>query len=108
MTDGDHLKLAADPKALGQLIRAIREGYQVLKALNITITPANHRIFNWLPTSILVRITKRSLKSDRMADLIGHANAARHEMKQIADEFKLLARSAAISTPALDQLFPYF
>lgn len=39
-----------------------------------------------------------------MAELIGHAHAARDEMKQIANDFRLLARSTAVPTPAMDRL----
>ncbi len=42
-----------------------------------------------------------------MADLIGHAQAARDEMKQIADEFRVLARSTSVPTPAMDRLYTY-
>jgi len=42
-----------------------------------------------------------------MADLIGHAHAARDEMKQIDGEFKVLARSTTVPTPAMDRLYTY-
>jgi hypothetical protein len=42
-----------------------------------------------------------------MADLIGHAHAARDEMKQIADEFRVLAQSTSFPTPAMDRLHTY-
>ena len=38
---------------------------------------------------------------------VGHANAARHEMKQIANEFRALARKASVPTPAMDRLYAY-
>lgn len=50
---------------------------------------------------------RRIFKSKKMADLIGHAHAARDEMVQIAKEFEALAKKAAIPTPAMDRLFKY-
>jgi hypothetical protein len=45
---------------------------------------------------------------DEMAEFkVGHANAARDEMKQIADEFRALARKTSIPTPAMDRLYTY-
>ena len=42
-----------------------------------------------------------------MAELIGHAHAARDEMKQLADEFRILAQSTSVPTPAIDRLYSY-
>jgi len=39
--------------------------------------------------------------------MAGHANAARDEMKQIADEFRTLARTTSVPTPAMDRLYIY-
>ncbi|MCD4731987.1 MAG: hypothetical protein K8R74_15380, partial [Bacteroidales bacterium] len=46
-------------------------------------------------------------RSDEMADLIGHAHAARYETKQICDEFKVLAQTTSVPTPALEGLYTY-
>ena len=39
--------------------------------------------------------------------IVRHANAARDEMQQLANEFQALARQASIDTPAIDQLETY-
>jgi len=31
------------------MVRAIKEGYKVLQALGVPITPSNHKVFNWIP-----------------------------------------------------------
>ena len=36
-----------------------------------------------------------------------HANAARDEMKHLADEFLALARTTAVPTPTIDRLYPH-
>jgi len=50
---------------------------------------------------------RRIIKSEKMADLIGHALAARTEMVRIASEFDALIRMASVPTPAIDRLNKY-
>jgi 2-dehydropantoate 2-reductase len=107
MAGGDNYRLARTRDAIVLMIRAIREGYKVLQELHIPIAPAKHKILKRIPEPILVVLLRRIIKSEKMANLIGHAHAARDEMKQIADEFKVLARSTSVSTPAMDQLHTY-
>ena len=107
MAGGDNYRLARTRDAIVLMIRAIREGYKVLQELNIPIMPARHKILKLIPEPILVALMRRIFKSEKMADLIGHAQAARDEMKQIADEFRVLARSTSVPTPAMDRLYTY-
>jgi 2-dehydropantoate 2-reductase len=107
MAGGDNYRLARTRDAIVLMIRAIREGYKVLQELNIPIMPAKHKILKVVPEPILVALMRPIFKSDKMADLIGHAHAARIEMVQIGSEFKALARMASIPTPAVDRLFAY-
>ncbi len=104
MADLDPGRLARTPDALVLMLRAIREGYRVLTALGVPITPAHHRIFQWLPEPLLLLVTRRRLRSDPDNVRIGHASGARDEMQALADEFRTLASSASVSTPALDRL----
>jgi len=89
------------------MLRGIREGYKVLRELGVPITPSNHKIFNWLPEPILVFIMRRMLVGEMTELKVGHASAARGEMKQIADEFRALARKTSVPTPAMERLYPY-
>jgi 2-dehydropantoate 2-reductase len=107
MAGGDNYRLARTRDAIVLMIRAIREGYKVLQELNIPVTPARHKILRWIPEPVLVALMRRIFKSEKMADLIGHANAARTEMAQIASEFDALARMASVPTPAIDLLNKY-
>ncbi len=105
---GDNYRLARTPDAIVLAIRALREGLRILRALNIPITPRALRIYEWIPEFILVPLVQR-LFSTQQAEIgiAGHANAARDEMKQLADEFQVLARAARLATPAIDRLLPY-
>ena len=99
--------LKRNRKALVLMFRAIREGHRVLSALGIPITPSSHKIFRWIPMFLLVAITRRKLGDKAWSIKIGHAMAARNEMRTIADEFRELARRSGVATPAIDQLRSY-
>ena len=103
----DTRRLSRTRDALVLMLRAIREGYQVLSALDIPITPKNHRIFQWLPEPLLLVLMKRMIESDRMSIKIGHAHGARNEMNTIADEFCALIQQANVPTPSIEVLNRY-
>jgi 2-dehydropantoate 2-reductase len=107
MAGGDPGHLAENPDALRLMLRAIREGYRVLRTLRIPITPGNHRIFEWLPQRLLLTVMRRKLTSEEAAIKIGHALGARTEMKLLAQEFQALARRTSVATPAIDRLYEY-
>jgi 2-dehydropantoate 2-reductase len=108
MTGGDPKRLARTRDAMLLMLRAIREGYRVLRECEIPITPANHRIFQWLPEPLLLGIMKRMITSDETTIKVGHASDAREEMQLLADEFRALARKTSVPTPAIDRLYTYF
>lgn len=103
----DPLRLARDREALVLMIRAIREGYAVLDALGIPITPKFQRIFRWIPEPLLLALMRRMIQSPATELKLGHARGARSEMKALAEDFRRLADSAAIETPAIDRLRGY-
>jgi 2-dehydropantoate 2-reductase len=108
MAGGDNYRLARTRDGVVLMVRAIREGYKVLQALDVPITPANHKVFNWIPEPVLVVLMRRILNTKTAEiEMAGHANAARDEMKQIADEFRSLARTTSVPTPAMDRLYTY-
>ncbi len=101
----DVRRLARTRDALVLMVRAIREGFRVLSAQGIAITPASHRIFQWLPEPLVLAVMRRRVESDTMRIKIGHAVGARNEMKTIADEFRALAERTSVPTPAMDRLY---
>ena len=104
---GDIGQLQHDRETLVMMIRAIREGYRVLSALGVPMTPSNHEIMRWIPEWTLVAIAKRKLGDKATCIKIGHVEAARDEMKTIADEFRELACRSGVDTPVIDQLRTY-
>jgi 2-dehydropantoate 2-reductase len=104
MAAADTHRLARTRDALLLMLRAIREGYAVLSAHGIPITPKSHKIFRWLPEPLLLALIRRAVQSETMSIKIGHALAAREEWKTIAKEIGALAESTSVSTPAIKRL----
>ena len=107
MAGGDPSRLAQDREALVLMLRAIREGYQVLRSHRIPITPGSHRLFEWLPERLLLAVMRRKVASEEALVKIGHALRAQAEMKLLAEEFLALARQTSVPTPAIDRLYEY-
>ena len=100
-------QLASNHEALRLMVRAIREGLEVLRANGIPITPSNHSVLLWLPESLIVFIMKRLFRGETVAIKIGHAEHARNELQRLAEEFRALNAATRLPTPAMDQLFEY-
>lgn len=106
--DTDNYRLARTRDALVLAIRAIREGFLVLGAMDIPIVPAKLRVFEWMPEPLLVLLLKRRIGKEIMeVAMAAHAMAARDEVKYHVEEFKFLAHQINIRTPNVDRLYPY-
>jgi 2-dehydropantoate 2-reductase len=101
-------EIAANDEAIRLMVRAMREGFEVLRANQVPITPSNHRVLLWLPLPIIEFLMKRMFGSATMAIKIGHAQHAYREFELLAEEFRALNATTQIPTPAMDQLFEYF
>jgi 2-dehydropantoate 2-reductase len=99
---GEPEQLASSDEELRLMLRAIREGYQVLRANGVPITPGNHRVFEWLPESLLLFLMRRMAKADTTAIRLGHAEQGRAEWQLLADEFRLLIERVDVPTPSID------
>jgi 2-dehydropantoate 2-reductase len=101
----DNLRLARTRDLVVLAVRAIREGFRVLHALGLPITPARYRWFRWIPEPVLVLLLQRILAhKDMEVALVKHAESARDEVKHLADEFLVLARATSVATPTIDRL----
>jgi 2-dehydropantoate 2-reductase len=106
MKSGNIHELAQDRDSVHLMLRAIREGFQVLHALDIPITPLQMRLLELIPNSLLLSLLQELLDTSYSELVIArHANAARDEMKQIADEFRQLIELSSIQTPSIDYLY---
>ncbi|MCH9646748.1 MAG: hypothetical protein K0U98_00840 [Deltaproteobacteria bacterium] len=104
---GDIDRLVRTPDALVLMLRGILEGYRALTVLGIPITPANHNIFRWLPEPVLLWLAKKMLQSNGVDIKIGHALAARDEMRVLSKELQELIRTSGVEAPATEVLGRY-
>ncbi len=108
MCGGDNYRLAHTRDALVLVVRAIREGFNALRAVGIPITP---RVFGGmmrLPEPLLVAFMGRFLNTQHAEiGLAGHANAARDEMQHLGRGLLDLMRSSGVATPSYDSLYMY-
>jgi 2-dehydropantoate 2-reductase len=105
----DNLRMARTRDSVVLAVRAMREGFAVLRALGVPVVPGNIRQFGWIPEPIMVWGLQRLLRDPRVrVALFEHADAAQDEIKHLADEFMALKRQTRVPTPAMDRLYAYF
>ncbi len=102
---GEPERLASSDEALRLMLRSIREGYRVLRANGVPITPGKNRVFEWLPESLLLFLMRRMLKSETTAIKLGHAEQGRAEWQRLAKEFRSLIERADVRTPSIDAAY---
>ncbi len=106
MHDCDNYALAGDRDGLRLMVRACKEGGNVLEKLGYTKRqPFKWNLFYWLPEFMTIKVFRGMLDS-RFAEIAYamHARAARDEMKCLADEFKILIDRTSVPTPNIDKL----
>lgn len=105
----DNYRLARTRDLVVLAVRAMREGFCVLRALGFPVTPRKLKVIEWLPEPILVLLAQRLLANPLMETaLVRHAEAARSEVQHLIDEFMVLARTTSVPTPTIDRLLRYY
>ena len=105
MVNGDNHKLARNPYAIKLVVQAVREGFKVLCSLGLPVTPGRLRVWKWMPEKLLVGLLRIWADTSHFRTVaVEHSMAASDEMRQLADEFHMLAEMAGIRTPAMDEL----
>lgn len=102
----DNYALAKDRGAMRAMVRAAKEGGRVLRALGYTRRqPFRFNLLYWLPEILSVQAIRGLLES-KFAEVAfaRHARAARDEMRQLAEEFRILAEQTLIPTPNIRML----
>lgn len=107
MAAGDARRLARTRDAMLLMLRSVREGYRVLSAQGVPVTPPSHRVVQWIPEPLLLSMARRMLEDHSTAIKIGHANEARDEMRCLADELGSLAEKTSVPMPATERLSRY-
>ena len=105
----DNYRLARTRDLVVLAVRAMREGFRVLRSLGLPVTPSKFRVILWLPEPILVPLVQRLLANPLMETaLVKHAEAARSEVQHLIGEFMVLARTTSVPTPTIDHLLRYY
>jgi 2-dehydropantoate 2-reductase len=105
----DNYRLARTRDLVVLAVRAMREGFRVLRSLGLPVTPSKFKVIEWLPEPILVRVVQRLLANPLMETaLVKHAEAARSEVEHLIGEFMALARTTSVPTPTIDRLLQYY
>ncbi len=108
LAGGSNYRLAKTPDGLILLGRAICEGFDVLRALGIPITPARLLNLAELPEPEMVETLGRMMAAPRAEiTMARHACAARDEARQLADDFLALCELTSVPTPAIHRLAAY-
>jgi ketopantoate reductase len=105
----DNYRLARTRDLVVLALRAMREGFRVLQAKGLPVTPSKLRVIQWLPEPILVLLAQRLLANPLMETaLVKHAEAAHDEVQHLIGEFMALAHTTSVPTPTIDRLLQYY
>jgi 2-dehydropantoate 2-reductase len=105
--NGSNYSLSKSSKDLKKMLIAVREGFNALRHIGISITPVKLNFF-YLPTFILVPVF-RILMGSKIAEIAmaKHANVAKDEMLLLQTEFKKLIEQSGVQTAMFDELAKY-
>jgi 2-dehydropantoate 2-reductase len=108
MSGGDNHRLARTRDALVLMLRAIREGLKALRQQGTPILPPVLGLIAHMPEPLLVPLLRLGMNSRRAeVNIAGHANAARDEMKYLADGLWKLVQDSQVPAPSLKCLYAY-
>ena len=104
-TDSERLMRTRDAMVLGT--RGMKEALRALRSVGVKVKPWS--LFEWIPEPLMVYFLRLFAKSEEMEiSGIGHAHAARDEMKHLTEEFFELIRPAGGPTPLMEKLYRYY
>jgi 2-dehydropantoate 2-reductase len=102
--DADNYEASRHYKDIVTCVRAIQEGFLVLKTLGHRVTPGKMRIYQ-LPAPMVARIFQLILKT-RFSETVmaKHTKAGIVEVQGLQKEFDCLIKKSGVKTPNIDQL----
>jgi len=105
----DNVRMSKTRDAMVLALRAIQEGFCILRALGYPIVPESIRIFERVPEPILVWAFRKRIADPLMRiAMLEHGAAAQDEIEHLANEFMVLKRQTSVPTPYIDRLAVYF
>jgi|GEM_PF-461654 len=105
----DNFALAKDRESIRLLIRACKEGGNVLWELGYRKRqPFKFNLFYWMPEFVTIKIFQGMFNS-KYAEIAFamHLKAAADELRELANEFKILVDKSSVKTPHIDRLRGY-
>lgn len=104
-TDLERMERTRDALVLGT--RGMKESLRALRRSGVIVMPWS--LLEWIPEPLMVYFLKLLTKEEEMEiSGVGHALAARDEMKFLTDEFLDLIRPSGTPTPVIDELYRYY
>lgn len=105
--DTDLEKLRRTRDVLVLAARGMKEALRALRRVGVKVMPWS--LLEWFPEPLLVVLLRELSKKEEMKiSGVGHALAARDEMKHLTDEYFALVRPQGGPTPVLDELYRYY
>ena len=104
---GGHIRqLARSPDALKLWLQAFREALRALRAVGVPLRPSATRLVEWIPAPIMIFALRRFFDS-RLTEVGAqpHMETALDEMKELADELRMISRQAGLPSSASDALY---
>lgn len=107
LAGGDCHLLSRDIAALKLMTNGVREGFNAIRALGLTVTPFPLKVlFTWLPQIFAVHYWRRFFAAEMGDYVFGrHARAASAEMHEVANDCRILLEKSGVRAPALLQLY---
>ncbi len=108
-TGTDLERMARTRDALVMASLGLKEALRSLRRAGVKPTPVVTRVIELIPEPLMVFLLRRLTREEEMeVSGVGHALAARDEMKHLTDEFFELIRPVGGATPILDELYLYY
>ena len=96
--------LTGDREGMAGAIKAMREGFSVLKELGHPFALESLRRLEGLPMMLAVPYLRRELNKAELGYVLTRAEAMKGELEVLDEEFSRLKRSTSIQTPFYDEL----
>ncbi len=108
MAEKNNFELKDNKEAMILMIKAIKEGFRVLRKLKYPIRPKRMKTFYYYPNFLIIRLIKKTIGTE-VGKLVlrEHAITAKEEMKKIADEFQELIKESGLIVPSINELYEY-
>jgi len=96
--------LTGDRESMTGVIKAMREGFSVLKELGYPFALESLKRLEGLPMMLAVPYLRRELNKAELEYVITRGEAMKGELEVLDEEFSKLKRSTSLQTPIYDEL----